>query len=75
MHDFTACEISNFTIIYKVYSQNDGKNCAKQGLRNSVVLVLNSKKLILVCSRVVISRSEQNMGMHVNNGPLISRHP
>ena len=42
----------------------------KQGLRNSAVLVsivLNSEELLLVCSKAVISRSEQNVGMHVDN--------
>ena len=42
----------------------------KQGLRNRMVLVsmvLNSEKLVLVCSRAVISRSERNIGAHVDN--------
>ena len=45
-------------------------DCAKQGLRNRVILVfmvLNSKKLILVCGRAVILMPEQNVGTHVDN--------
>ena len=46
------------------------KDCAKRGLRNRVALLsmgLNSKKLISVCGRAVISRSERNVGAHVDN--------
>ena len=42
----------------------------KRGLRNRVALVsmvLNSEKLISVCGRAVISRSERNVGVHVDN--------
>ena len=48
------------------------KNCTKRGLRNRVVLVpmvLNSEKLVLVCGRAVILRSERNVGAHVDNRP------
>ena len=45
----------NFTIIYEVCNKL-WKDCGKQGLRNWAVLVLNSEKLVLVCSKAVISR-------------------
>ena len=44
-------------------------DCVKRGLRNKVVLVsmlLNSEKLVLVCGRAVISRSERNVGAQVD---------
>ena len=37
----------------------------KQGGFIKNVLVLNSEKCVLVCGRVVISRSEQNVSMRV----------
>ena len=39
------------------------KGLCKTTLKKQV----NSEKLILVCDRAVISRSEQNGGMHVDN--------
>ena len=53
------------------------KDCAKRGLRNRVALlsvVLNSEKLILVCGRAVISRSERNVGAHIDNRPPTVMH-
>ena len=53
------------------------KDYAKRGLRNRVILVsmvLNRKKIVLVCSRAVISRSEQNVGAHVDNRPPLVTH-
>ena len=32
-------------------------------------------KLLLVCSRAVISRSERNVGTHVDNRPPTVMHP
>ena len=32
-----------------------------------LVIVVNSEKFVLVCGRAVISRSERNVGTHVDN--------
>ena len=37
-------------------------------------MVLNSKKLILVCVKAVISRSERNVGARVDNRPPMMMH-
>ena len=43
--------------------------------RSSVVsMVLNDKKLVLVSGRTVISRSERNVGAHVDNRPPTAMH-
>ena len=39
----------------------------KQGSLIKNVLVLNSEKHVLVCDRAVISRSERNVSIHVDN--------
>ena len=39
----------------------------KQG--HLLSMVLNSEKLVLVCGGTVVSRSEQNVGTHVDNRP------
>ena len=53
------------------------KDCAKQDLRNRVALVsmiLNSEKLVSVCGRAVISRSERKVAAHVDNRPPTEMH-
>ena len=39
-----------------------------------VPMVLNSEKLILVCDRAVISRSERNVRAHADNRPPTVMH-
>ena len=53
------------------------KDCVKRDLRNRVALVsmvLNSEKLSSLCGRAVISRSERNVGAHVDNRPPTVMH-